>query len=88
MDSESEEDDDESTETLEKIDVANERAMELFLESGVLGPLEKLSNVQYFELYFRAPDRHGDVYEPTPNIPSMLKIEKQKIERNFAGKDN
>ena len=51
----SDEEDDEvgGLDFIEKMDVANERATELFMECGILNPLRDLSNVQNFDLQVR-----------------------------------
>lgn len=87
-DSDFDEDDSEITVTDEKMDVANGRATELFLDSGILGTLEKLSNVLSFELHFRGLDRHCETYQPTSKNGTMLKDLKEKIERNYTGRDD
>ena len=87
-DSDSEEDD-ESIETTKKMAVANERAMYLFLDSGLLAPLEKLSNVQSLDFDFSsALDRNDEAYQPTSKHDSMLSDLKQRITRNYAVKDD
>ncbi len=62
--------------------------MELFLESGLLAPLEKLSNVRSFTLNFYALDRDSETYMPSPKYDRILKDLKQKIEDNCALRDD
>ena len=64
--------------------VANERAMELLLDSGLLTPLEKLSNVRSFQFKFETRDRNGELYKPTAKHHDLLIAMKQKIERNYS----
>ena len=64
--------------------VANERATELLLDSGLLEPLEKLSNVLSFYVEFETQDRNGELYKPTAKHQAMLIALKQKIERNYS----
>ncbi len=82
LDSDSE--DDNEAEESWKPEAANERAMELFLESGLLAPLEKLSNVRSFTFEFTALDRYCETYKPSPRYDRILKDLKQKIEGNYA----
>ncbi len=55
-----EEDDEQDSKDFEKIDVANERATEIFIECGILDPLRKLSNVQHFDLEVQTQARKND----------------------------
>ena len=64
--------------------VANERATELILDSGILAPLEKLSIVQSFQFKFETKDRNGELYKPTAKHLEMLMDLKQKVERNYG----
>ena len=64
--------------------VANERATELLLDSGILAPLEKLSNVQSFQFEFETQDRNGELYKPTPKHLELLIDLKRKIEGNYS----
>ena len=64
--------------------VANERATELILDSGLLAPLEKLSNVQSFQFEFKTQDRNGELYKPTAKHLGLLMDLKRKIERNYS----
>ena len=63
--------------------VANERATELLLDSGLLAPLEKLSNVQSFQFAFKTLDRNRELYKPTAKHLELLVDLKRKIERNY-----
>ena len=84
-DSDSESEEDEPSETTKKNLLANERAIDLFLDSGLLAPLEKLSNVQTFQVEFElAQDRNQKPYKPSPKHAAMLSDLKQKIECNYA----
>ena len=69
----------------EKImDIANEKATELFLESGIMEPLKTLSNVSYCDLKFGFEHRgEGDEYKPPLKYVQMLKDMKETIESNF-----
>ncbi|CAD6580877.1 MAG: hypothetical protein ASARMPRED_000360 [Alectoria sarmentosa] len=82
------EDEEEDEKTDRKMDVANERAMELFFDSGLLAPLEKLSNVRRFQFEFDALDCNGEIYKPTSKYGRMLRDLKLKIERNHAVRDD
>lgn len=73
-------------ETTRRMALAGERAVDLFLDSGLLAPLEKLSSVRSFAFEFSAMDRNGEYYEPTSERGRMLSDLKQKIERNYATK--
>lgn len=96
LDSDSE-NDDESNEATRNTDVANERAIEIFLDSGLLKPLEKLSVVRSFNFEFDRPDftdRESSVeqgwgfWKPKPEYGRMLSDLKQKIERNYHVEDD
>ena len=64
--------------------VADECATELLLDSGLLAPLEKLSNVQCFQFEFETQDRNGELYKPTAKHLGLLMDLKQMIERNYS----
>ena len=64
--------------------VANERATELLLDSGLLAPLEKLSNVKSFQFAFKTQDRDRELYKPTVKHHELLVDLKRKIERNYS----
>ena len=61
-----------------------ERAVASFLHSGVLAPLEKLSNVQSIRFRFAGEDSDGRRCELESNHHNVLVDLKQKIERNHA----
>lgn len=83
-----EESDDEDTEAEDKtekiMDVANEKATELFLESGIMDPLKTLSNVSYCDFKFGFDHRgEGYEYKPPGKYVQMLRDMKETIESNF-----
>ena len=90
---EDEDDDDDEEGQFKKMDVANECATDLFLDSGLLAPLEKLSNVQTFKFdvlpqdFGDEPDDCIDEYRSSPKQARVLNALKQKIEGNYAVKD-
>ena len=94
FDTESESEEDEPSETTKKMYLANLRALELFLDSGLLAPLEKLSNVQSFRFdiipqdFNDLPDRYDEQYEGSPKQARVLSTLKQEIERNYAVRDD
>lgn len=61
--------------------VANERAKELLLDSDLLAPLEKLSNLRSFPFKFETLDRNGRLYKPIAKLRELLVALKQKTER-------
>ena len=61
-----------------------ERAVADFLHSGILAPLEKLSNVQSIRFRFAGANSVGKHCELESNRHSVLVDLKQKIERNHA----
>ena len=77
-------DDDEYGAQLKTEDVANGRAMEIFMDGGFLAPLEKLSNVRSFEFRFSGTSYDCEDYEPKPRHKRMLTELKQKIKDNYA----
>jgi hypothetical protein len=84
------EQDDHFEETEDKIDrlmdVSNERATELFLDSGVCETLLELDNVQKFNLKIGFQDRNEEEeekYELLPRHEHMLKEMKIAVEGNF-----
>ena len=96
-DSEEDEDEDEAEEVDKKTAAANKRAVDLFLDSGLLAPLAKLSNVRSFKFVIEDPDCNFDMdeistddtlYKPKPKHERMLNDLKLKIERNYAAKDD
>ena len=65
-------------------DVANGRAMEIFMDGGFFAPLEKLSNVRPFGFQFTGFLHNGEDYEPKPRHERMLADLKQRIKDNYA----
>ena len=65
-------------------DVANGRAMEIFMDGGFFAPLEKLSNVRAFEFAFTWVNHDDETYQPKPRHERMLTDLKQKIKDNYA----
>lgn len=72
--------------TLRKEDAANERATELFLESGVLNPLRDLSNVQTFSLMINTFARGGEFMEPKEKHLKIIGDLQAAIEKNWLVK--
>ena len=70
----------------EKIYVANERATELFLESHVLDPLRKLSNVKCFSLLMDKFGPGGEIMKPQPKHLNTIRELKEVIEKNWVVK--
>ena len=62
---------------------ANERATELFLESGVLDPLRKLSNVKGFSLKIYTQGLDGLIMRPKEKHSCMMESLKEVIENNW-----
>ena len=64
---------------------ANERAAELFLESGLLDPLQTLSNVRSFAVIFErnAYRSIGTLWQPPPRYASVIEELKKTIESNW-----
>jgi len=84
------EDEDEEEEQEMKIDTllekGNERATEIFVDSGILKALEGIKNVQKFDINFGFSHRDEDeLYEPKPEHLELFKEMKEKIEGNFKG---
>ncbi|KAH7336718.1 hypothetical protein BKA65DRAFT_507000 [Rhexocercosporidium sp. MPI-PUGE-AT-0058] len=82
------ESDDEADEVEEKIDklmeVANERATEMFLDSGVCNSLSTLTTVQSFDFTFGFEHREeDDKYKPLPRHVKMIAQMKKVIESNW-----
>ena len=69
-------------------EAANERATELFLESGLLDPLQKLSNVQSFPITFdRIAYGSSDTpWQPPSRHASTIEELKKTIEMNLLNK--
>ncbi|KAK0114839.1 hypothetical protein ONS96_013321 [Cadophora gregata f. sp. sojae] len=83
------ESDDEADEVEEKIDklmeVANERATEIFLDSGVCDALASITNVQSFNFTFGFEHREEeDKYKPQPKHVQMIAQMKKVIEGNWV----
>lgn len=82
------EDDDEADGVDEKTDklmnVASEKATELFIDSKICDPLLKLSNVKTFDLKFGFDTRDDDEkYTPPQKYLDLLQKMKKQIEENF-----
>ncbi|KAL5314412.1 hypothetical protein ACEPPN_018839 [Leptodophora sp. 'Broadleaf-Isolate-01'] len=82
------ESDDEADEVEEKIDklmeVANEKATEMFLDSGICNSLSTLTNVQSFDFTFGFEHREeDDKYKPLPQHVKMIAQMKKVIEGNW-----
>ena len=71
-------------EDFKKVDLANGRAMEIYMDGGFFAPLEKLSNVRSFEFQFTRINHDGEDYEPKERHEMMLTDLKQKIKDNYA----
>jgi len=66
------------------MDIASEKATELFLDSKICDPLLKLSNVQTFNLKFGFEMRDEDeVYDPPRKYLDLFQAMKTQIEGNF-----
>lgn len=86
------EDDEADRVDFEKMDVANERATELFIEYGILDPLRKLSNVQNFELDVQTAARENDdemdFMVLKPKHLRMAEDLKEAIEHNWTARSS
>lgn len=82
---ETDDEDDEVGGKTEKImDIANEKATELFLDSGIMDPLKTLSNVSSCNFKFGFEHRdEGDEYKPPGKYVKLLRDLKDTIESNF-----
>jgi len=83
--------DDESEELEEQVDkimdVANERATELFLDSNTCEPLLQLTNVSQFDFKFGFDHREeNERYTPLPRHLKLFSDMKKVIEGNFTEK--
>ncbi|KAE9376240.1 hypothetical protein N431DRAFT_529058 [Stipitochalara longipes BDJ] len=78
-------DDEETEEKLDRLmDVADERATGLFLDSGICECLRQLSNVQTFQFKFGFDHRMDeDLYKPLPKHVALIQEIKEAIEGNF-----
>lgn len=66
------------------MDIASEKATELFLDSKICDPLKKLVNVKTFNMKFGFEDREeNERYEPPRKYVDLLKSMKTHIEGNF-----
>ena len=63
---------------------ANERATELFLESGVLDPLRRLSNVKEFNVRICTQGRGGLIMISKKRYSSMMEDLKNVIQKNWV----
>ena len=80
----SDSDDDEDQVYFKMADVANGRAMEIFMDGGFFAPLETLSNAWSFEFEFTRVNHDAKTYGPKPRHDKMLTDLKQKIKDNYA----
>lgn len=71
---------------LEKVDVADRRARELFLDAGMLDPLRELSNVRSFNFDIRAFDRDGNREQLRSQYAEKVREVKGTIERNYTAR--
>ena len=71
-------------EDFQKVDLANERAMEIYMDGGFFAPLDKLSNVRSFEFQFTKFNHDGEDYELKERHERMLTDLKQKIKDNYV----
>jgi hypothetical protein len=83
-----EEDEDEDSDVEDKtekiMDIANEKATEIFLDSGIMDPLKTLSNVSSCDFKFGFQHRdEGNEYKPPAKYVNLLRDMKETIERNF-----
>jgi len=65
---------------------ANERAADIFMDSGILNPLQKLSNVKSFDFEFDMTTFNSDSYQPQPKHVEMMQDLQRVIERNWQVK--
>ena len=84
-DSDDESDSQKEAEENEKMDFADERATELFLESGVLDSLRKLSNVKCFSLEIETMCGYGFMELKQRHL-NMVEDLKRAIENNWVVK--
>ena len=61
----------------------NERAAEIFVDSGILNPLRKLSNFQSFDFQFDIMTGTSDIYQPQPRRIEMIQDLRHFIECNW-----
>ena len=62
---------------------ANERAADIFMDSGILNSLQKMSNVKSFEFLFDMMTYHFDNDLPKPRHMKMIQDLQRFIERNW-----
>jgi hypothetical protein len=81
----SQDDREETEETLDRLmKIADEKATELFLDSGLCDCLKDLSNVKNFNFAFGFEDRlDEDAYVPLPRPVALIKDLKAAVEGNF-----
>ncbi|KAE8441771.1 hypothetical protein EG329_004329 [Mollisiaceae sp. DMI_Dod_QoI] len=82
---EDEEDADEAEDKVDRLmDIASEKATELFLDSKICDPLLKLSNVKTFQFEIGFEDGEEDeVYKPPQKYLDLFQSMKKQIEGNF-----
>ena len=92
VDPDDEEDDEADSVDFEKMDVANERATELFIECGMLDPLRKLSNVQNFDIKVQTKacksDGYRDIMVLKPKHASIIQDLKDAIEHDWTARSS
>ena len=62
---------------------ANERAADIFMDSGILNSLQKMSNVKSFEFLFDMMTYNFDNYLPKPRHVKMIQDLQRITERNW-----
>lgn len=82
MDEDAEEEMEMKIDTL--MEKGNERATEIFLDSGVCDVLGTLKNVESFDVGFAFIRDEGDKYMPSEGHVKLLKELKEKVEGNYA----
>ncbi len=68
---------------LKKIGAANERAADIFMDGGILHPLQKISNVKSFEFVFDIMTYDCHNYQPQPRHVETIQELQRIIERNW-----
>ena len=74
-------DDSDEERDFKKMEAANERAADIFMDSGILNPLKKMSNVKSFEFLFDMYD--ANFYQPQLRHVEMIQELRSIIERNW-----